>query len=128
MRIWLLAILLMGTIQSGLCQDQQSATSPEELRFNEQKQIRQRLALQRYIRDSRRAVEKVWQPEANSKGELAITKVKLTLDETGKVKECKIVSPSKSADQDKSISQRLLGYLFPRLPVGQSSLELFTRS
>ena len=125
MRIWLLAILLAGTIQSGLCQDQQSATSPEELRFNEQKQIRKRQALQHYIRDARRAVEKAWQPENNSKGQLEITKIKLTIDETGKVKECKMISASKSPKQDKVISERLSGYLFTRLPVGQSSLELF---
>ncbi len=125
MRIWLLAILLAMTVQSGICEDQKSSSSPEELRFAEQKKLRKRSAIQNYVRNSKFEVERQWHPEQGITSALQITKVRVTIDANGQAVACKVVSPSKSNLQDSYITQVIKQHLFQRLPFDVNSLDLF---
>jgi len=130
-----------------VCADEPATSSPEAQRFEEAKRRRDQEALrfeaekrrrqQEAIRKQQDAIStyvwsakyrivqawKDWHSPAN--GKLLITKIKLTLDTDGKTFACKVVTPSGSEPEDKSVEECVNSLALTALPPGPRTLDLF---
>jgi len=91
----------------------------EKQRFAAQKESQQHGAILNYVLSaSRRADQawKAWHPPAS--GKLLVTKVKVTVDANGKIATCKIVTPSTSEQEDKSVQDCLGTVAFGSMRAG----------
>jgi len=103
-----------------------SSLSPEAQRFEAAKLMRQHGLAYKYVRTAKSSVDKAWQeshPPAN--GKLLVTKVKVTVDASGKMSNYKVVAGSGSEQEDKSVRECVNSLAFAPLPPGISTLDLF---
>ena len=106
-----------------------TSQSTEEAQFailDAQKHRRERGADLAYVASAKLKVDKAWREchlPADSK--LLITNVKVTLDSTGKMTDCKILKPSGSEPEDRSVQDCLNTLILPSLRSGLSTLDLF---
>lgn len=123
-RHWVLIIVLVAGLPVAHADD--VASSPEAQRFEVEKQKYQQHAFLACISE-KNAVDRSWhayRPPAHDK--LLITKVKATLWASGKLSECKIITPSGSEQEDKAVQDCLVNATsFAHLPDGFNSLDFF---
>jgi len=96
----------------------------EKQRLAAQKEKQRHGAILKYVLDARRTADrawKAWHPPAN--GKLLITRVKVTIDANGKMAACKIVTPSASEQEDKSIQECLGMVAFGPMRAGSIGYE-----
>jgi tetratricopeptide (TPR) repeat protein len=99
--------------------------SPEAQRFEAAKLMRQRQLAYTYVRTAKSTVDKAWQeshPPAS--GKLLITKVKITLDTSGKMSDYKVLAGSGSEQEDKSVRECVNSLAFAPLRTGTVDLFL----
>lgn len=103
--------------------------TPEEQRFQQAKQQRRKdmaLVYIGYITSVTQNVARSWQSvRTPAQGSLLVTKVKVSLDGSGKLIRLEGVARSASSAEDKAVEDLILKSNFPPLPAGLKTLDLF---
>ena len=69
--------------------------------------------------------KKAWHPDVKVPGTPLITKVKLSVDNTGTLQTCKVINTSQSAQYDQSVSDFCKAFSFAPLPPKLQTIDLF---
>lgn len=81
-------------------------------------------ALDSYVSEMKRLLQAKWHPKTDFSDVLLVTKVRLSLDGSGRVKQCEIVQPSKSKQEDRSVQKFLRSVKFAPVPNKAKQFEL----